>query len=234
MKKLSIIITLAALLMTACKERPYDTVFSTWPNGAKKLVFTVVEKKDGTVERLAEKMYYDNGKPMYEKHFDGDKPSGEWRFWYDNGKLFAMGTPTADDMGKGWTIYNNSGEVYHPEAFDSMVVLQFTDDQRPLSVSYFKDGDETRYQFNDNYTLNAKGKVKNGKKEGRWEFFYANGQKMLEATYIGGIENGAYNSYRENGVPYYRGFYINGKRANIWEVYDEEGNLVERKDFDEH
>ena len=69
-------------------------------------------------------------------------------------------------------------------------------------------------------------------KEGRWEFFYANGQLRMEAVYNGGVENGAYNSFRENGIPFFRGFYINGKRANIWEFYDEAGNLAGRQDFD--
>ena len=57
---------------------------------------------------------------------------------------------------------------------------------------------------------------------------------MLEAVYSGGVENGTYNSYRENGVPYFIGYYINGIRAGVWEVYDEAGNLAGRQDFDKH
>ena len=115
-----------------------------------------------------------------------------------------------------------------------MAVLDVTSDHRPLSIAYYKDDTEMRFQFNENYTINTRGIVKNGLKEGRWEFFYANGQKMLEANYSKGVENGAYNSYRDNGAPYFRGFYINGKRANVWEFYDEAGNLVGRQDFDVH
>ena len=64
--------------------------------------------------------------------------------------------------------------------------------------------------------------------------FKHNGQLRMEAVYNGGVENGAYNSFRENGIPFFRGFYINGKRANIWEFYDEAGNLAGRQDFDTH
>ena len=232
MKNKSLIIVAALALLASC-NRPYDTVYSTYKDGTPKLVFNVVDGKGGEVVRLGEKMYYENGKMMYEKHFDGDKPTGTWSFYYDNGQLFAEGNFDKDDsIGSGWKLFKDNGEDFYTDPYDSMRILDVTADHRPLSVAYYKDGDEMRFQFNDNYTINTRGQVKNGLKEGRWEFFYANGQKMLEANYSKGIENGAYNSYRDNGVPYFRGFYINGQRANIWEFYDEQGNLVGTKDFD--
>ena len=233
MKKIIIALTIAVTL-AAC-HRPYDTVFSTYKDGTPKLVFTVIDKSAGEVERIGEKMYYENGKLMYEKHFNGEKPSGDWKYYYENGNLHAEGNFDGNDsVGSNWKIYSEKGGDFYSEAYDSMKVLDFTADRRPLSVAYYKGDEEMRFQFNDNYTINARGKVRNGLKEGLWEFFYANGQKMLEAHYAGGIENGAYNSYRENGLPYFRGFYINGKRANIWEFYDEQGNLAGSQDFDKH
>ena len=236
MKKINLfkLILLAAIVVTSC-NRPYDTVFSTYKNGSPKLVFTVVDGKKGEVTRLGEKMYYENGKLMYEKHFDNDRPTGTWHFFYDNGNPHAEVNFNNADLKKcDWKIYSRDGGDFYPDPYDSMRVLELTPDYRPLSVAYYIGDTEMRYQFNDNYTINLRGMVKNGLKEGRWECFYANGQKMLEAQFSGGIENGAYNSYRENGLPYFRGFYINGKRANVWEYYDETGELADRKDFDEH
>ena len=223
-----------AMLFNAC-NRPYDAVYSTYKDGSPKLVFTVVDGKNGELIRIGEKMYYENGKLMYEKHFADDKPTGDWKFYYENGNLHAQGNfDNNDSIGSRWKFYNDKGEDFYSGEYDSMAVLDFTSEHRPLSVTYFKDNTEMRFQFNENYTINTKGRVVNGLKEGRWEFYYANGQKMLEANYSQGIENGAYNSYRENGVPYFRGFYINGKRANIWEFYDENGNFAGQKDFDTH
>ena len=228
-----ILLLLAVVALVASCHRPYDTVFSTYPNGAKKLVFTVIDGDNGEVTRVGEKMYYENGKLMYEKHFKDDQPAGEWKFWYDNGNLHACGNFDKDkEKGSGWQFYDKKGDSFVPDGYDSLVVMDFTTDRRPLSISYYKDSCELRFQFNDNFTLNARGMVRNGKKNGVWEFYYANGQKMLEAMYLEDVENGAYNSYRENGVPYFRGYYINGSRANVWEFYDEEGNLAGRQDFD--
>ncbi len=233
MKK-TILITIAATLLLAGCHRPYDAVFSTYKDGQPKLVFIVVDAKGGQTERVGEKMYYENGQLMYMKHYKGDKSVGEWEYYHENGAIHAKGG--FDNNGaadKSWKVYNDKGEEFVSD-YDSMTVTEFTADNRPLSVSYYKDSVETRFRFNDNYTVNAKGLVVNGKKEGRWEFYYANGQKLLEANYQNGVENGAYNSYRENGVPYFLGFYINGKRANVWEFYDEQGNLIGRQDFDTH
>ena len=235
-KKIILTLALAALLLgiNACK-RPYDTVFSTYKDGSPKLVFTVIDRGDGKVDRVGEKMYYENGNMMYEKHYDGDRPCGNWCFFYENGNPHAEGNfDTDDSLGSGWKIYAPQGGDFVSDGYDSMRVVELTADHRPLSVSYFKGDNETLYRFNENYSINAFGNIKDGKKEGRWEFFYANGQKMLEAQYIGNVENGLYNSYRENGIPYFRGFYINGKRANIWEFYDADGNLAGTQDFDKH
>ena len=224
----------AALFFAAC-NRPYDTVYSTYPDGSPKMVFNVIDGPKGQLTRLGEKMYYENGKMMYEKHFDHDKPTGLWKFFYENGQLFAQGTfDKNDSIGTDWQFFKDNGDAFFDQQYDSLVVLDLAADKRPLSIAYHKGETETRFQFNDNFTINARGTVKNNLKDGHWDFYYANGQKMLEANYSAGIENGAYNSYRDNGVPYFRGFYINGKRANIWEFYDEVGNLAGRRDFDQH
>lgn len=230
-----VVIFLAVAALAAACHRPYDSVFSTYPDGSPKLVFTVIDGKNGEMTRVGEKMYYENGNIMYEKHFKNDKPTGEWRYCYDNGQLHTSGTfqsGDSNDFGTGWKFYDRDGKEFVSQ-YDSMRILQYTEDHRPLSVTYYVDNSEIRYQFNNNYTVNAHGTVRDGMKDGVWEFFYANGQKMLEARYVDGVENGQYVSYRENGIPYFRGFYINGQRANIWEFYDEEGNLAGTKNFDD-
>lgn len=233
MKRIIPIAITAMILLASC-HRPYDAVFSTYKDGQPKLVFICIDGKGGQVNRVGEKMYYENGQLMYVKHYDNDKPVGEWEFYHENGKTHAKGSFDIDDKtSKNWKLYNEKGEEYITD-YDSMKVIEFTADNRPLSIAYFKDSVETRFRFNENYTINFKGNVINNLKEGRWEFFYANGQKMLEANYLNGVENGAYNSYRENGIPYFLGFYINGKRANVWEFYDEQGNLAGKQDYDTH
>ena len=48
---------------------------------------------------------------------------------------------------------------------------------------------------------------------------------------MAGREDGPYRVYRENGMPYYIGQYKDGVRTGTWEVYDPEGNLVQRQEY---
>ena len=44
-------------------------------------------------------------------------------------------------------------------------------------------------------------------------------------------EEGTYRVYRDNGAPYYIGQYESGRPVGLWEVYDAEGNLVEKTEY---
>lgn len=222
-----------AMLAGCAGNVMHEEVMASYANGNPKTVFLVQQNRNGQNIRVGETGYYEEGQLQYEMHFAGEQPTGEWTFYYEDGTLFASGDYSNDhEFGEGWQFFNAKGEPLYEGSYDSLKVLEYTAEHRPLSVAYYSGNEEMRYQFNENYTLNAKGKVVNGMKEGLWEFYYANGQKLLEARYLNDVENGTYNSYRENGIPYFRGFYINGKRANVWEVYDEAGNLIQRKDYD--
>lgn len=227
-------LTITVMLFASCGAKgTHEEVMASYANGNPKTVFEVRGSGEKQ-ERIGEKGFYEDKQLQYEKHYKDDKPTGVWKFYYADGTLFAEGDYTTNhEVGQDWKFFDADGNDLYGKEFDSMRVMEFTADNRPLSVAYYDKNEEMRYQFNDNYTLNARGKVVDGKKEGLWEFYYANGQLLLEARYLDGIENGAYNSYRENGVPYFRGFYINGSRANVWEIYDEAGNLVARQNYDE-
>ena len=65
----------------------------------------------------------------------------------------------------------------------------------------------------------------------RLSFYHANGNIQTEATFVGGLEEGPYRVFRENGVPYYIGSYHEGVRTGKWEIYDETGQLVTTQEY---
>ncbi len=234
-KRTLALLILAALtaLPSACHKNQ-EKVISQYPNGQTKLEYTVVDGPNGTQIRVGERSYYEDGQLMYDKHFKDEKPDGQWKFYYADGTLYAEGN-FADNhqTGTDWKFYNTDGKPLYDGEYDHIEILESTADFRPLAISFHNGNQEMRFQFNENYTIHDRGAVINGKKEGRWEFFYANGQLQLEAIYHDDKPDGAYNSYRENGIPYFRGFYINGKRANVWEFYDDQGELAGTQNFDD-
>ena len=103
--KRSVFLILAALLMAACNNT-HEKVVQRHPNGTPMLVYQYKgSEKDPT--RVGECMYYDNGQLQFEKHFSGkpEQPSGTWRYYFDNGQLFASADfDSHSPFGRHWVF----------------------------------------------------------------------------------------------------------------------------------
>ena len=58
-------------------------------------------------------------------------------------------------------------------------------------------GDVVSYQEGK---LEFEGNIKNGLREGHWNYYFANGQKKSEGNYVSGAKDGTWTYYSENGV----------------------------------
>ena len=67
------------------------------------------------------------------------------------------------------------------------------------------------------------GKMKDGKKEGKWISWYPNGQKWSEETYKNGEIDGLWTEWWENGQKSQEETYKNGKLIE-GKCWDEDGN----------
>ena len=129
-----------------------------------------------------------------------------------------------------WHITDADGrEVV--EDYDSMRVVQISEDGHPMTVCYYKDGEQTWLQYYSDMTKRSEGHMVDGCREGHWVFYHPNGSVQSECTFVGGLEEGPYKVFRENGIPYYIGQYTAGQRTGIWEVYDDLGNLAATKEY---
>lgn len=115
--------------------------------------------------------------------------------------------------------------------YDSLAIVDTNASGAPATVIYYSGDSDIFRQYYSDHSLRAEGTVVNGKREGRWVFYFPGGNIQAEGNYIGGKEDGPYRVYRENGVPYYIGQYKMGVQTGIWEVYDQDGNLVTTQDY---
>ncbi|MDX1629237.1 MAG: TonB family protein [Fulvivirga sp.] len=132
--------------------------------------------------------YYQNGQKMKAGRYKNGTETGKWTSWYRNGQLkdeITYGESEKDQSRPTITI--NS----HYDATGSELVI---------------DGNGKYYSYDDEGVLKAEGKVKNGKRTGRW---------------LG---------YRD-GRLYYKEDYKNGN-LNIGESYDEQGKLYHYKEVE--
>ena len=85
----------------------------------------------------------------------------------------------------------------------------------------------TDVPFTGKVTGRGKGKLKNGKREGLWVFYWDNGQLNSKGTYKNGKEEGPWVEYHENGQLNSKVTYKNGKEEGPWVWYNEDGTVNE-------
>jgi antitoxin component YwqK of YwqJK toxin-antitoxin module len=72
-----------------------------------------------------------------------------------------------------------------------------------------------------------------GMREGKWTYWFSNGNKWSEAYYKADIRDGKSTVWHENGSKYFEGNYRVGERTGRWRFWDEEGKLVKDINYDE-
>lgn len=129
-----------------------------------------------------------------------------------------------------WRITGPDGrEVV--EGYDSMRVVEVSEEGHPMTVCYFKDGGQVWLQYYSTMVKRSEGRIVDGRREGKWTFYHPDGSVQSECTFVGGLEEGPYKVFREGGIPYYLGQYTHGQRSGTWEVYDDQGTLVATKEY---
>lgn len=154
---------------------------------------------------------YDNGLLQYEGRFDNDIPTGEFRYYHENGEIksvsnFMNGT------------HRVKTTLFHPNGKKSA---------EGLFVDQIKDGEWLYYS--DKGTLIRKESYKKGIKHGEWKTYSAQtGLLLVEENYDSGLLNGIRKTYYTDGDIQTSISYINGKKNGIAETYRLEKKLASR------
>lgn len=229
--RLSVLILITLFTLSSCVR---EEVIETYPNGKPMIVFLVKGGKKDPV-RVGERMYYESGQLQFEKKFSGkpEVPDGEWRYFFDNGQLFASGDfSQKHDFGDGWKFFNRNGGHYYDGKLDSVFVSDMGMFGTPSTVVFCSGSHKDVIQFYSNFTVRSTERLTNDVRNGRVFFYHPNGNTQVEANFSNGLEEGTYIVYRDNGIPYYQGTYKEGKRVGNWEFYDEQGNLAQTVNYD--
>ena len=76
-----------------------------------------------------------------------------------------------------------------------------------------------------------KGKFKNGKRVGLWEYYWKNGQLRIKLSYKDGEFDGLWEEYYISGMLERKGNYKEGELDGLWEFFNEDGSLEKTKTF---
>lgn len=77
----------------------------------------------------------------------------------------------------------------------------------------------------------AEGEIIEGRREGRWTYWYQFGQKMEEGQYLANRKTGRWTRWHPNGRIQWISHYQRGKRHGAFAVYLRDGSLAEEGEF---
>ncbi|MCB1156275.1 MAG: LIC20035 family adhesin [Leptospiraceae bacterium] len=130
----------------------YDTQPATDDSGKVKVnptTNTIISKRIGVWKK-----FYMNGDIFFEGALEGNRPNGEWRFYFKGGKLCAFGTMANEFMMKEGTVYNEDGSLWGKGVFMTSLI----------KMNEKEDKIETKFTPGYPFT------------------YYKNGQKYMEIT----------------------------------------------------
>lgn len=85
--------------------------------------------------------------------------------------------------------------------------------------------------YHKNGVIQIRGMMKNGRRDGVWKSWYANGLPWSETTFKDGIKNGKTTTWYDNGNKRYEGFFNNDKESGRWVFWKEDGTPLDSKNY---
>jgi len=172
------------------------------------------------------------GKVIYEGRFKDGIPFGEFRYYYNDGKLKTVSIVSGNGKRAVTVSYFRNGMKmaagnYLDEKKDS--TWQFFSESNGTIVSQeiYKSGriDGLSKVFYPEGGLSELHFYKNGVKDGLWEQYYLDGKLKLRAAYKAGEKHGLFKTFYNSGKPMIEGQYVQGHQDGTWVYFTEQGKV---------
>jgi len=170
---------------------------------------------------------------LYDGFFKDDHPIGEFRRFYENGKVKSLLVYSDDGITAEATIYHPNGYI----ASTGKYLNQLKDGKWQFYSSVIKDYVICEEYYSENmkngssvkYYQNKKLAEKLGYvkdlKEGEWIQYFPTGKVCLKSFYKNGKLNGSYEVWDENGKIEFSGNYKNDARDGKWLIFNPDGTV---------
>lgn len=118
------------------------------------------------------------------------------------------------------------------------VVEESYPDGTPKTVYYYQNKGNQKelvkeVSFYPNKNKRLEGEYKANERNGKWTYYYENGNLWSEGSFVNGIDDGYRVTYYENGHKRYEGNFKMGNRIGIWKFYNENGENLKEEDYGE-
>jgi antitoxin component YwqK of YwqJK toxin-antitoxin module len=175
---------------------------------------------------------YQNGNVMYDGFFSNDKPTGEFKRYYDDSTLKSVLVFSKNGTEAKASLFYSNGLVASAGKYVNQLKEGkwqfFSAISKGLLVSEVeysgdkKNGSSVKY-YPDS-TIAEKVCYVNDVRNGEYVKYYPGGTLSLKTNYLNGKMDGKFEAFYENGKPEFLGQYKNDLREGTWIIYRKDGS----------
>ena len=200
--------------------------------------------KDGTWIRV-----WPNGNLYYVGQFKDGKPTGAFKFFYEDGKVMSEVTHIENGRKAFTKLFRPDGSLQAEGLY--MTGRQLNEQGEPVRLKqgewiYYDANGQVRLkeQYNSDqlhgasvtFSKNGKrleqGNYVNGERDGVWKTWDELGTLLSEINYQNGVFHGMCKINYANGRPQTLGLYENGKENGFWKSFMEDGTVQTTRQFE--
>ena len=173
--------------------------------------------------------YHNTGEFRGKGMYANDKRIGEWIFYYPNSQVEQKGKYDKKGRAQGeWKWFYENGALMREEFYlDNLrngIMTEYTEDGKIITKGEYIDDLQEGLWIYETPEYKEIGKYVNDKPDSLWKRYYMPKEKLrFEGKFLNGDEEGQHTWYYENGRKIAQGSYIGGMKQGEWKFYDEVG-----------
>ena len=214
MKKLLLLFIATSFVLS---QNLIEDVIERYENGNIKVI-SYHQKIWQKIELVKKETYHENGQMASIGNFKDGKEDGKWIYYTEigNGRYEVIYTDGTYDV---VTFINNLHQTH-----TGILISEDTS----VDGQYLYQ-DQTNYDFSIYPKVFAT--IKDEKEDGKWTWYYENGQIEREGSYKDGEIEGRWRKYYKNGQIWGEGNFKDGKEDGKHTRYYENGQIEEEENF---
>ena len=183
---------------------------------------------------------YPNSVVMYDGYFKDDNPVGEFKRYFENGRLKSDLIFNSNSTEAKAVMYHLNGFIASKGKYVNQLkegkwqfFSQYIENYL-ISEEYYKRNlkNGLSVKFYPDSTVAEKVNYVNNVKQGEWTQYYPNGAMCLKSGYLNGKIQGKYVVWFENGKIQFSGQYKNDARDGLWYIYNSDGTLKYKIEYE--
>ena len=220
---------ITTVILFSCSKGE-EEIISTYDNKTPRLVF-YTKNIEGKKTLVYQRMFYPSGKVRFEGEIKNDQKYGEWKYFFESGKLFAKTDFTLNKAGELWEVFTENKEPLVLKT-DTLITAALTSDHELVSINVRRQNIGQMYRFYESFKVREKWVMKGNILNGQSTAYFENGNIQSIHHYVDGLQDSSYVVFSDNGSKLYSGQYNKGIKIGKWDFYNPDGTLLRSEMYD--